>query len=172
MSEAPKPSEKSLWELLWDYDPNGLLVVDAALTVRVVNPAFCRMFETSPEEVVGKPASSVVDDVEDFQEVWGTDRVILGKEKEYPQHGLYVRKVVFAIEAEGVAACIMVDLTRQRRQMEELLKLRRETIAKANEVVDHQMRVAQEIAGLLGEATAEAKVSLLRLVEAFDQETV
>jgi uncharacterized Fe-S cluster-containing protein len=33
------------------------------------------------------------------------------------------------------------------------------------QVVDKQMRVAQEIAGLLGETTAETKVSLLHLLE-------
>ena len=26
---------KSLWELLWNYDPNGLIVVDRDLIVRV-----------------------------------------------------------------------------------------------------------------------------------------
>ncbi|MFT3786302.1 MAG: PAS domain-containing protein [Tepidisphaeraceae bacterium] len=36
-------SDKSLWELIWDYDPNGLVAVDRDLLIRVVNPAFCDM---------------------------------------------------------------------------------------------------------------------------------
>jgi hypothetical protein len=40
VEEAEVESEnKTLWKLLWDYDPNGLLVVDTGLMVRVVNPA-------------------------------------------------------------------------------------------------------------------------------------
>jgi hypothetical protein len=40
VGEAEVESEnKTLWKLLWDYDPNGLLVVDTGLMVRVVNPA-------------------------------------------------------------------------------------------------------------------------------------
>lgn len=165
--------QKSLWELLWDYDPNGLVVVDQDLNVRLVNPAFCRMFRMRPDEIVGRPVSVAVgEDVADFREVWGTEEVIVGKEQAYPRHDLYVRKVVFAIKDEGIVACIMVDMTRQWQQRQEIVKLRRETIAKAHEVLSNQMKVAQEIAGLLGETTAETKVSLMRLIDTFDEETV
>jgi uncharacterized Fe-S cluster-containing protein len=53
-----------------------------------------------------------------------------------------------------------------------MLKLKLETIEKVNRVVDNQMKVAQEIAGLLGETTAETKVSLLKLVQMIEQEIV
>ena len=38
-----------------------------------------------------------------------------------------------------------------------------ETIEMAQKVIDKQMLVAQEIAGLLGETTAETKVTLTKL---------
>jgi len=47
--------------------------------------------------------------------------------------------------------------------------VRQETILKVKEVVDNQMKVAQEIASLLGETTAETKVSLLRLLQIVEQ---
>lgn len=171
----PEPRAKSLWELLWDYDPNGLVVVDVAsedLAVRVVNQAFCRMFQVTSEHVLGQPARRVLDadDEADFREAWRTGSALDGEEKEYPRLGLHARKVVFAIADEGIAAAIFIDLTRQHEQRQEITKLRRETIAKANEVVQNQMRVAQEIAGLLGETTADTKVSLLRLIDAFGGE--
>jgi hypothetical protein len=37
-------------------------------------------------------------------------------------------------------------------------------------VVDNQMNVAQKIASLLGETTADTKVSLLKLLEMVEQE--
>ena len=52
-----------MWELLWDYDPNGLLVVDTDLKITVVNQALCAMFKTAPERVIGQPVSTLVDDL-------------------------------------------------------------------------------------------------------------
>ena len=47
--------------------------------------------------------------------------------------------------------------------MREMDKMREETIATAQAVIDKQMRVAQEIASLLGETTGETKAALLKL---------
>jgi PAS domain-containing protein len=160
---------KSLWQLLWDYDPNGLVVTDADLNIKVVNAAFCRMFRVNAEAILGTPAASVLGDVDDFRTVWRDGVVIHAKEKDYPGYDLHVRKVLFPIQAEGVVACIIVDLTHEWKQQEDLRQLRRETIEKVNQVVDNQMKVAQEIAGLLGEVTAETKVSLRRLIELVDR---
>jgi PAS domain S-box-containing protein len=161
--------KKSLWELLWDYDPNGLIAVDPEMNVRVVNPAFCSMFGLNESGVVGKPVSLFLDDVTDFREAWENNQVIPAKEQDYPRYGLHVRQVTFAIRDEGIIACIMVNLTHEWQQQEEMRQLRRETIEKVNEVVDNQMKVAQEIASLLGETTAETKVSLLRLIQIIDR---
>lgn len=161
---------KSLWELLWDYDPNGLIAVDRDMNVRVVNPAFCRMFKANPEDIIGKPASSVLGDTSHWQQLWSVEPRMRFKEKHYPALGLYVRQVMFAIEREGILACIMVDLTREWKQKSELRKLRRETVSKVTQVVSNQMKVAQEIASLLGETTAQSKISLLQLVRAMKEE--
>ncbi|MGI6457124.1 MAG: PAS domain-containing protein [bacterium] len=163
-------TEKTLWELLWDYDPNGLIVVDPQLIIRVVNPSFCRMFQVERENVLGKPASTVLDDVDILQRVWKSNEVIPAKEKEYPRLDLIVKEVIFPIPAENVIACIMVDITHEWKQRDEMRKIKHETLDKVNQVVDKQMKVAQEIAGLLGETTAETKGSLLKLVEMLKQE--
>lgn len=169
-SDIPAPSQKSLWELLWDYDPNGLLVVDTDLRIKLVNAALCAMFETIPERIVGLPASVLIDDAEDFRWVWEQNQVVKAREKHYPAHRLHVRKVMFPIRDQGVIACIMVDVTHEHRQRDEMLKLKRETIQRAGEVISNQMRVAHEIASLLGETTAETKVSLLKLIEMVERE--
>jgi len=49
--------------------------------------------------------------------------------------------------------------------------MRKETIKKVNEVVDNQMKVVQEIAGLLGETTAETKVSLLKIIQMLEMDS-
>jgi PAS domain S-box-containing protein len=159
-----------LWQLLWEYDPNGLIVVDAALYIKLVNPAFCRMFGINADDVIGQPAETILDDMQDFEKVWNTGKVINGKAKEYRHHKLYVNQVIFPIEDEGIIACIMVDFSHEIEQRKELAQLKKETIKKVNQVVDNQMKVVQEIAGLLGETTAETKVSLLKIIEMIQQE--
>jgi PAS domain-containing protein len=173
MGETDVVSEnKTLWELLWDYDPNGLLVVDTGLMVRVVNPALCRMFKKGPDIVIGKSVSLLVDDPEDFLEVWEENRPVKAREKAYPAHELYVRKVMFPIRDQGIIACIMVDLTQEWRQKNDFLQLRQETVQRVSQVINNQMRVAHEIASLLGETTAESKVSLLKLMEMVERDRV
>jgi sensor histidine kinase regulating citrate/malate metabolism len=164
-------THNNLWKRLWEYDPNGLLVVDPDLYIRVVNPAFCRMFNVaSPDDVLGHHAQTLLDDVSDFKKVWQNDIVIQGKQKEYSRYGLYVSEVIFSIEEEGIIACIMVDRSHELERKRELEKLKHETVKQVNEVVDNQMKVVQEIAGLLGETTAETKVSLLKIVGMLEQE--
>ncbi|MDY0091508.1 MAG: PAS domain-containing protein [Candidatus Vecturithrix sp.] len=159
-----------LWKLLWDYDPNGLVVVNENMIITLVNPAFCAMFKTTKEQLLYKHARDLLGDVKDFQVAWEENRVFKSREKQYPKYDLYVRKVIFPIKNEGLVACIMVDLSHEWHQRNEMLRIKRETLEQVNEVVNKQMHVAQEIAGLLGETTAETKVSLLKLREMLEQE--
>jgi PAS domain S-box-containing protein len=161
---------KSLWELLWDYDPNGLLVLDSQMNIKVVNQAFCRMFHTEEEQLIGLNAAELLEDISDLVQVWESGEELVGTEREYPKHGLYLRRVIFPVPEENVVACIMVDLTAEWKQRNEILTLKRETLLKVHAVVDRQMSVAQEIAGLLGETTAETKASLLKLLEMVEKE--
>lgn len=163
---------QTLWKLLWDYDPNGLVVVNQRMIITLVNPAFCAMFKKTENQLLHKHARDLLGDVKDFQVAWEHNRVFKSREKQYPQHDLYVRKVIFPIKNEGLVACIMVDLSHEWHQRNEMLRIKRETIEQVNEVVNKQMHVAQQIAGLLGETTAETKVSLLKLREMLEQETV
>lgn len=157
--------QENLWRLLWEYDPNGLIVVDLDLNIKLVNPAFCQMFRVQREKIIGQPVSEILGNVEDFKTVWQTNQVIRLKEKEYPHQHVCVRKVIFPIQEENMIACIVVDVTSESQSRKEIIKLKTETVKKVNEVVDNQMKVVQEIASLLGETTGETKVSLLKIVE-------
>ena len=72
--------KKTLWELLWDYDPNGLLVVDTDLKITLVNSALCAMFKTTAEAIVGRPVSVIIDDAEDFLTVWRENQPVKARE--------------------------------------------------------------------------------------------
>lgn len=154
-----------LWKLLWDYDPNGLLVLDDSMRVILANPAMCGMLKLEQVALVGKPGAELLGDISDFERAYAEQREIVGQEVSYSRYELHVRKVIFPVPNARVVAGIFVDLTREWKQEQELERLRTRTAEEVRRVVDKQMRVAQEIAGLLGETTAETKVSLLRLLE-------
>jgi PAS domain-containing protein len=162
--------EKSLWELLWDYDPNGLVALDASMRIQVVNPAFCRMFRVDASAVIGQAGSPILGDLGDFREVLTTHEPILEREQAFPHLDLYVHQVIFVVEGQNLVACINVDRSLNYRERAERKRLKQETIEKVQQVVDNQMKVAQEIASLLGETTAETKASLLKLIRAIEVE--
>ena len=55
------------------------------------------------------------------------------------------------------------DITEEEREKEELHRARLESAEMAQRVIEKQMIAAQEIASLLGETTAETKVTLNNL---------
>jgi len=163
---------RSLWETLWEYDPNALIVVNPSLLVTLVNPAFCKMFNITEGQILGYPAAKVMEDVEEFTKVWERNEIRKAEPKEYAQRGLYVRRLFFPIREENVIACIMVDLTAEWQKQRELNALKNATIDEITNVINNQMHVAQEIARLLGETSAESKISLHRLLTMINQEMI
>ena len=59
---------------------------------------------------------------------------------------------------------VFVDLTKDKERETLMEQIKEETLEKAQQVMNNQMRVAQEIASLLGETTAETKVLLNKLM--------
>ena len=53
---------------------------------------------------------------------------------------------------------------------EQFNAVKRELLVNANQVIDDQMRTAQEIANRLGETTAATKITLLKLIQEFERE--
>jgi PAS domain-containing protein len=161
-----------LWKLLWDFDPNGLLVLDERMMIKLVNPALCRMLKADAGALIGRNAEEVLGDVSDFRRAYTESTEIVGQEHAYPQFDLYARKVIFPVPDEQVVAGIFVDMTGEWKQQQEFQRLKHQAIQEVHQVVDKQMSVAQEIAGLLGETTAETKVSLRRLLDMIRRENV
>ena len=58
---------------------------------------------------------------------------------------------------------LIKDITEDENQQKKSNEMRAETVEVTQEVINKQMRVAQEIASLLGETTAETKLALTKL---------
>jgi transcriptional regulator with PAS, ATPase and Fis domain len=147
---------KTLWELLWDYDPNGLIAIDRETNVVVVNPAFCRMFKVKAEEVIGKPAAAILPDAAELMRLCTPEQSETAREREYPELGLFVRQVIFSIEREGILGCIMVDLTREWRQKNEIARVTesRNRLAQVKQYLESEIKTAYNFADLVGTSAA------------------
>lgn len=65
---------------------------------------------------------------------------------------------------------IASDMTQDEKQAKKLQSMKIEAIDMAQQVINKQMTVAQEIASLLGETTAETKVTLTKLKNLIQEE--
>jgi len=153
-----------LKNVIFDHSPNAIFMVDFNYQVKEFNPSSERIFQVASDQMKDQPISKVI--AEDlFREVMETKVNTIGKKVEYPQYGVILIANIIYLEDEGVLMAIMTDVTSAEKNKEELERVKGETIHAAQNVIDKQMRVAQEIASLLGETTAETKVTLSKLKE-------
>lgn len=87
-----------------------------------------------------------------------------------PVTGCYIDLTISLLSDHGMLFGIMKDVTRKVNYDDKLSAVKMETLMTTDEVIKKQMRVAQEIASLLGETTAETKVALLKLKKTLQQE--
>lgn len=154
---------ESLSNIILDSTPNGIIVVDRHLNIQEINHMGEKILGESKEMIIGKPVSLFMDDT-DFAKVIAYKTNVIDKRIRYQEH-LIINETICYIEEHDLALGIFVDVTKECEQETKLEKVQEETLEKAQEVINRQMRVAQEIAGILGETTAESKVLLLKLME-------
>jgi len=104
-------------------------------------------------------------DDEIFRKVIETQDNIILQKVYYKEYGMLFLQNIILIEKENALLVIMTDITDEEKSKEELVKIKENALQAAQDVIEKQMRVAQEIAGLLGETTAETKVVLTKLKE-------
>lgn len=162
------PDESRFVGSILQHSPNGVVLVDGESRIRFVNPAFRRMFRVGDGDLTGRPVGEVLGS-DCFERAVAAEGE-LSIRGGIPQHGLYYRASLFRIENEGWYCGIFVDISEEERARRELSEMKAQTLARAQEVIRRQMRTAQEIAGLLGETTAETKALLAKLMSLFRQE--
>lgn len=154
--------------LVLKFTPNAIFVVDSDLKILEVNPAAEKMFQCRQNSVLGKKLSTIMNP-KHFEAALNKQGLVTG-EVSFPSYGIIAWQAIFYVKKEDVLIGIFADLTKEKQQRERLALVTGETLEKAQEVIDKQMRVAQEIAGLLGETTAETKVLLTKLIKLFQNE--
>ena len=162
-------NEKSRAEKIIEHDPNGLIVIDRNLNIVQFNKAFLHIFDiVTNRKIVGKNVNEILGQVFfPSADITSEHSTI----KPHKRTGKIVQLITFKLHDEDdLSACFCVDTTSHFHDKQKLVKLKKETLEKAHDVINRQMRVAQEIASLLGETTAESKTTLLRLIDVLKEE--
>jgi PAS domain S-box-containing protein len=159
---------ESLTNIVMDVAPYAILILDQALHIQDLSPSAEQMFGCRRSTAIGRPLREVVPLVDDFVAVRDTGEPVLNKVVTL-RDDLTVEKAIVPVGGEQLIVAILRDVTQQDQQRKELERIRSETLARSQEVIKQQMRLAHQIAGLLGETTAETKVLLTQLARLMEE---
>ncbi len=153
---------KSLSNQVMENAPNIIFIIDKDMKIIEFNPKAEDYFKMTRAQALERYLFEVMDTT-DFEEVFSTLQPILRKKVKMKELGITALETIVPVENQDHLLCIIQDITEEEEQLARLYDKRLETVKMAQEVVDKQMRTAQEIAGLLGETTAETKAILTRV---------
>ena len=153
-------AESMSYEIIHN-SPNGIVVADNDLKIIDANRKAGELFGFETEEVIGKPMIDVMDPTEFLLAVESDKSRTM--QFEIAKTGKHVDMTVLPLKGHKVVFGVLKDITASVDYNEKLDAMRIETLETTDAVIKKQMRVAQEIASLLGETTAETKVALLKL---------
>lgn len=153
---------QSMSNFVLDTTPNIIIIVDSEMKIMEFSRAAEKFFQTPRSRAKEMYLYEFIDHT-NFQEVVDTHKDIASKKVEYPErNATFVQSIVY-MEEQNCVLGIFQDISWEEEQNRQAYKIKVETIEMAQRVIDKQMMVAQEIAGLLGETTAETKVTLTKL---------
>ena len=144
--------------------PEGVMIVDPDMNIVDINASAMKMLGLggTPESVQGRPLVESFPPIE-FYNAYSQKRRTENPCLRIAATGRYVSLTVSLLSEQNLLFGLMKDISEQVSYDKKLEKVRTDTLATTDELIMKQMRVAQEIASLLGETTAETKVALLKL---------
>ena len=156
---------RSLTEVIMSVSPDMIIVVDEDLHICEFNNAAEKAFHISHEQAVQKYLYELIDS-EDFQEVFETKQHIMNKKVVYQSYGITTLQNIIYVQSQDRVIGFFRNITEEEKKKARSMRMRMDGVSIAQKVIDKQMMVAQEIAGLLGETTAETKMTLSKLRDA------
>ncbi len=149
-----------------ETSPNGIVILDSELRILTINPAFQKMFLCG-NSILGRRISYLVDaagfeslanhDTERFEAVLG-------------HYGRRFHQVLYALRDAGQYVGIYMDISDIPLQEKTTDVVRMQTLRQARELLDHQVRMSQEIAGMLGKSTAKGEEMVRKIMSLYEED--
>lgn len=153
--------------LIIEKDPNGIVLLDDQLRIQHMNPAFKKMFFCS-DKILNEPISYLID-AGPFERLLLKKGSFIREEIKIPTYNLVCHQFCYEIPEEKKIVGIFVDVTDFQQNKKKLNKIKTDTIIQAQELIEHQIEMAQAQAKFLGENTARGEILLQRLIDAIEK---
>lgn len=138
-----------------ETSPNGIVIVDEHLTILNMNPAFRKFFMCS-DAVCGKPISYLMDP-EPFEHVATGRADKLETVVVHDKYALTCHQIIYSLPEDRQYVGIFINITHSRDSQHKLDEMRAQTVRQAQDLLHHQITMAQNIAKFLGESTAHGE---------------
>ena len=154
-------AESMSYEIIQN-SPNGIILLDKDFKIQEINRRAKELWGITDSKVEGGNAFDYINPTE-FILASNEGKNVYGKKIYIDKTDKYAELTIVLLQNHDVLFGVVKDITAQMRSEEKLNSIKYKTLETTDEVIKKQMRVAQEIASLLGETTAETKVALLKL---------
>ncbi len=142
--------------------PNGVLMLDEELNILSINPAFKKFFLCT-DAVLGRHVSYLMDPAP-FEKLVSGVVDSLDITVTHRHYNLHCRELFYILKEERQIVGIFMNITSQQEHEEKLNEIRSQTIEQANELLEHQIKMAENIAQFIGESTAKGEELVRKLL--------
>lgn len=153
---------ESISNIIINYTPYAIFALDKNLNIQEINKSAKKMFKLGATDVEGMRIEEILK-CELFEKVLENDENIYDEKYVYEEYNMIVKQSIINVSKHNTLIVLINDITDEENQRQKIFESRSQNIEIAQKVMEKQMIVAQEIASLLGETTAETKVALTKL---------
>ncbi len=159
---ALEEQRRDVYARLYEALPMAAILVDDTQRVVGLNREARSLFSLRPEQ---EKYIFELMDPGDFQYVLDTGLSIQNRPMDIPEIYMRVEASLVPLKELKMVLGLFRDITQEEEDEAQRQQSRLQSVEMAQKVIEKQMTVAQQIAYLLGETTAETKVTLNRLKE-------
>ncbi len=153
---------RKMSELVISVMPDIIILVDKNRNICEFNNAAEVAFVISSERAIGHHISEIIED-DLVNQVFDNKQSLVRKRVDYAMYRMHTVQNLIYIRDQEKVLIVMRNITSGIRRQEQLKHMKLESVTMAQNVINKQMMVAQQIAGLLGETTAETKSTLRKM---------
>ena len=139
----------SMANVVMETTPNAIFILDNDLKILEFNRMAQKFFGISKEDAMKSYLFEIME-TQEFEEVLKDHHNILRRRMDLKQYGLKTLETIVYIEDMDGLLCILQDVSKDEERLEKEYEKKLQMVGSAQDVIDKQMMVAQEIAGLLG----------------------
>lgn len=142
-------------DLIMETSPNGIVILDKELTIIGMNQAFQKLFSCG-NSLIGHKVSALLD-ANLFEQLLMGEKERVEATVRHTRYGIICHEIAYSLPEQNQLVGIFVNLTETMGNQERLANLRAQIGLQAGELLETQVHMAQQIARMLGEHSAQAE---------------